>query len=78
MQQMDDGDPAALEARLEPLIASGSGFRPIALELIAVLALREGDTARARDLYTQIADDRTAPAGTQRRAARMLLALEDK
>jgi hypothetical protein len=78
MHQMNEGDTAALEARLEPLIAPGSGFRPIALELIAVLALREGDTARARDLYTQIADDRTAPAGTQRRATRMLLALENQ
>ena len=77
MHQMNDGDAAALEARLEPLIAPGSGFQPIALELIAALALREGETARARDLYTQIADDRTAPAGAQRRATRMLLALED-
>lgn len=77
MHQMDNGDAAVLEGRLEPLTEPGSGFRPIALELMAVLALREGDTARARDLYTQIADDRTAPAGTQRRATRMLLALED-
>ncbi len=76
MHQIDSGDPAALEGRLEQLVAEESGFRPIALELTAVLALRQGDRARARELYAQLADDRTAPAGLRARASQMLVALE--
>jgi hypothetical protein len=75
LHQMDQGDPAALEARLEPLTQAGSGFRPTALELTAVLALRRGDLERARALYTEIADDRSAPAELRRRASQMLTAL---
>ncbi len=76
LHQMDQGDPAALEARLQPLTQAGSGFRPTALELTAVLALRRGDSERARALYTEIADDRSAPAELRRRASQMLAALE--
>ncbi len=76
MHQIDSGDPAALEGRLDVLVAGESGFRPIALELTAVLALRQGDRARARELYAQLADDRTAPAGLRARASQMLVALE--
>ncbi len=76
MHQIDSGDPAALEARLEQLAAEDSGFRPIALEMTAVLAMRQGDRARAREVYAQLADDRTAPAGLRARASQMLVALE--
>ena len=76
MHQIDSGDPTALEARLERLVAEDSGFRPIALELTAVLAMRQGDRARAREVYAQLADDRTAPAGLRARASQMLVALE--
>jgi len=75
LHQIDQGDPAALEARLKPLTEAGSGFRPTALELTAVLALRQGDSARAVALYTQVADDRSAPAALRRRASQMLAAL---
>ena len=76
MHQIDSGDPAALEARLQSLAAEDSGFRPIALEMTAVLALRQGDRARAREVYAQLADDRTAPASLRARASQMLAALE--
>ena len=76
LHQIDQGDPAALEARLQPLTQAGSGFRPIALELTAVLALRRGDAERARTLYAEVADDRSAPAGLRRRASQILAALE--
>lgn len=75
MHQIDSGEPGELEARLQPLTAAGNPFRPTALELTAVLALRAGDHARARELYTELADDRTAPAGLRTRAAQMLEAL---
>lgn len=75
MHQSDDGDPAALEARLGPLTADDNGFRAVALELTAVLAVRQGDRARARKIYAELADDRTAPVGLRARASQMLAAL---
>lgn len=77
LHQLDDGDPAVLQGRLQPLTLAGSGFRPMALELTAVLALRQGERARARELYAQIADDRAAPVGLRARASQMLDALEE-
>ncbi|MGF1609811.1 MAG: tetratricopeptide repeat protein [Kiloniellales bacterium] len=74
--QIDSGDPGELEVRLRPLTAQGNPFRPSALELTAALALRAGDSARARELYTELADDRIAPAGLRTRAAQMLEALD--
>ncbi len=75
MHQIDDGDPGELRAMLAPILTPGSGFRPLAMELDAVLALREGDQARARQLYTEIADDLTAPPGLRSRAAQVLASL---
>lgn len=77
LHQVEDGEPEALRARLVPLAAAGSSFRGSAWELMAVLALHEGDTNRARDLYTQISDDRELPAGLRARAAQMLAALKE-
>lgn len=75
MHQIDDGDPGELRAMLEPLFAVGNGFRPLALELDAILSLREGDRAKARQLYAEIADDLTAPPGLRARAAQVLASL---
>ncbi len=63
MHQSDSGDPADLEARREPLTA--------------IMALRRGDRTRAREIYTRLADDRTAPVGLRGRASQMLAALEE-
>ncbi len=76
MNQLDDGDPAELEARLTPLTVEGGPFRATALELMAALALRQNDKDRARELYTRLADDRAAPAGLRARATQMLDALK--
>ncbi|TQV80699.1 tetratricopeptide repeat protein [Denitrobaculum tricleocarpae] len=77
MHQVDDGDVASLKARLEPLAVTGSAFRPTATELLATLALRENDKQTARDLFTELADDLTAPAGIRARATQMIEALKD-
>jgi hypothetical protein len=76
MHQVDDGDPAALQGRLDELIGPGEPFRASALELSAVLALRAGDKEKARSLYTQIVDDLAAPAGLRARATQILSALD--
>jgi hypothetical protein len=77
LHQIDNGDPSALRARLEPLAADSQPFRSTARELLAVIALGDGDTASARAFYTQISDDREAPAGLRQRAAQMLAALKE-
>jgi hypothetical protein len=77
LHQIDSGNPAALRARLQPLAADSQSFRSTARELLALIALGEGDTAAARALYTKISDDRETPAGLRQRAAQMLAALKE-
>jgi hypothetical protein len=77
MHQIDDGDPGELRVMLEPLFVAGNGFRPLAMELNAVLMLREGDRAAARQIYAEIADDLTAPPGLRARAAQVLASLAE-
>ena len=77
MHQIDSGDATVLRGRLEPLAVDGAPFRATARELLALIALRQGDRAGARELYTRIADDREAPSGLRARAAQMLAALKD-
>ena len=77
LHQIDAGDPGSLRGRLEPLAAEGEPFRATARELLALLALREGDRAGARELYAKIADDRAAPSGLRQRATQMLAALKE-
>ncbi len=77
MHQVDDGDVESLKARLEPLAVTGNAFRPTATELLATLALRENDRQTARDLFTELSDDLTAPPGIRARATQMIEALKD-
>ena len=72
----DKDDPAALTGRLAPMTTgSSSPWRHSALELTALLAQRGGDMAKARDIYTTIADDPTTPRQLRGRAAEMLAVL---
>lgn len=77
MHQVDDGDVESLRARLEPLAVAGNAFRPTATELLATLALRDNDKQTARDLFTELSDDLTAPPGIRARATQMIEALKD-
>jgi len=73
---IQNGDPVKLAQRLAPLTAVGNPWRASALELTALLAMRTGDKTRASQLYAELADDATAPAGVRARAAEMLAALK--
>jgi hypothetical protein len=77
LHQIDSGESSALRARLQPLATDSQPFRSTARELLAVIALGEGDIAAARALYTKISDDREAPAGLRQRATQMLAALKE-
>ena len=75
MLQVDKGDPATLTARLDPLTGNDEPYRFVALELKAVIALRDGRREDARQIYADLADDAAAPQTLRARAAEMASAL---
>jgi hypothetical protein len=75
MQSPPDADAKAAIARLAPLTAPGSPWRPSAVELTAAARLQLGDKKGALVLYKSLADDLAAPRGLRARAAEMAAAL---
>lgn len=67
-------DAGESQARLAPLMTPENPFRFSATELSALVALRAGDTAKARELFKSLVDDGAAPSGIRGRAQEMLLA----
>ena len=61
-----------LEADLAALLDPSSPVRPMALELSALLALREGDQATARSRLTELTDDASTPLALRQRATQLL------
>lgn len=70
--QVDGAEPALVEGRLAPLVASGNSWRPLALEAQALLALRTGQDGRARDILQRVTIDPSSPDGVRTRAAGIL------
>jgi hypothetical protein len=75
LHSVENTDPAELERQLAELRGDGSPWRFSAIELAALMAARSGEAAKARELYTRIADDPSAPAGLRARAAEMIAVL---
>ena len=78
MLRLDDAkvEPAALRARLEPLIARDGSWRHAARELAGLLALREGDREAAAQNFRALADDVQAPQSMRARAAQILATID--
>ncbi|RDD62489.1 tetratricopeptide repeat protein [Ferruginivarius sediminum] len=76
MHRIDTGDPGALSERLEPIAQSNDPFRSTALELQGLLAQKQGDEARAIELYKQVADGADVPPAQRRRVTQLLAVLE--
>lgn len=70
--QIDKGDPAAVAARLHPLLAPANAWHALAQEGQALLELRQGNEAEARDGLKRLAQDVTAPDGVRGRANGLL------
>jgi hypothetical protein len=70
---LDTADPATLKKRLQPLAGEGHPFRPSAIELEGILALRQGDFKAAKQNFRTLSDDPMAPAGLRQRAAQILV-----
>lgn len=75
MHDLDTIDPAEGRARLKPLLADDNPWRFSARELTALLALRVGDNAAAKEAYKAVADDQNAPPALRARATEMLASL---
>jgi len=76
MHRFDEADPAELDSRLAAIAESDSPFRTTALELQALLAVKQGDEARAAELYKEIADGANIPPQQRQRATELLARLE--
>jgi hypothetical protein len=61
LHSLDRAPPKELEALLTPMLNPMNPFNPSALELSAVLAAKQGDTARAVKLLDQILEDPQMP-----------------
>lgn len=68
---LDTVDPALLDTRLKPLADGKGPWRFTATEIEGYLALKTGDKAHARDLFSRIANDARAPDEARARAAAM-------
>ncbi|OUS18422.1 hypothetical protein A9Q97_01055 [Rhodospirillales bacterium 47_12_T64] len=77
MHLVEDGDITDVKQRLASLSVAGAPFRFSALELQALVALREGDNAAARAFFQQLADDTEAPNGIRGRAVQILESLAE-
>jgi hypothetical protein len=72
MRHVDTGEPAQVQARLQPLLAPDSAWKALASETEALLQIRQGQTDGARTTLRQLAHDVTAPAGVRGRANGLL------
>ncbi len=72
LASVDTGDGAAINKKLEPLLAEGSSFRPSAMEIQGLVALKSGNATLARQTFQKLADDITAPPGLRQRATQIL------
>jgi hypothetical protein len=76
LNNADEGDPAVLSDRLQPLMVADNPWRHSARELVGILTKRQGNRERARELFASLAQDATAPEGVRNRAEEMLAILE--
>lgn len=75
MLTLDSADPETLVKKLQPLAEAGNPWHFTATEMLALLANRQGDHARAVSYYQKLADDAGAPQDIRARATEMLAAL---
>lgn len=77
MQEFEAGSATAEDVltRLEPLREANSKWRHTAREFSAIVAIKTGDKAKARELLEAIALDAEAPGGVRSRAEELLQAI---
>lgn len=70
--QLDTGTPEDLQKRLEPLMDAKAPWRLTAMEYSGYVALRAGDKARAKEVFTELSQNASVPQSLGARAADML------
>lgn len=68
---LDSEDPTTLEQVLAPLTDPSNAHSYTALELTALLAVRQGNTAQAASIFDQLINDANTPVGIRNRATEM-------
>lgn len=71
-KSMDTPKAEEMVAKLEPLAGPDRPFRLSVRELQAMLAMRKDDTAKAREIWAEIAKDPAVPQGAAQRVNAML------
>lgn len=69
------GDQSVAEQRLEAMRGEGKPWRFTATELLGLAAMKRGDTAKARTLFTELKNGTLTPTHMQARAEEMLASL---
>ncbi len=75
LQVMDNAAAEEIDRRLAPLVAEGSVWRANAREIQGLVALRRGERAEARKIFSALADKTDAPPALRRRVAEYLAIL---
>lgn len=75
LHALDQGDAAVIEARMSPLAVPGAPWRASAQEVLALAALKRGNTEQARRALQAVLADATTPQGLRERAGRLLQGL---
>jgi len=75
LHALDRGDAAMIEARMGPLAVPGAPWRASAQEVLALAALKRGNTEQARGALRAMLADATTPQGLRERAGRLLQGL---
>ena len=65
-------DSKIIADRVRPMTGAGKSYRHVALEIMALAAMKSGDVEAARGHYRAIVDDPAAANGIRTRAAQML------
>ena len=73
--EIDTAEPSLIQARLEPLSAEGSPWRPVALQYLALLDLRVGHRDEAAKTLQEVANDISTPDDMRRMANGLAQAL---
>lgn len=74
--KVEAGQIETVEKAVTPLAAEASPWRHSAREVLALVALRRGDQAKALEWLRKVADDAAAPNAIRGRAAEMLAAVQ--
>lgn len=73
--RIGNGDPQSLLTELQPVLADGNPWRPLAVETEAAIRLSAGETEQAAALFKSLADDAATPSQLRTRATEMVRAL---